>query len=206
MTKYLLCSWLLRLKQSCVMVQVLDHLPDAMRIAVLGFAAAVACYDLARPGFPAALALPGESGFTNALVRLIRQRAHRHLASLGVCRQAAISAVQSMRLVFPFPTETSAPGGMLCRPLHHNQVGNIFISNTDAYGVVIVLILLQQERQDHCADCLCQCALGGALDPACGVCPAKAQATSLRTSPGAPALHRRSAGSRPAPGVGRQRS
>lgn len=77
----------------------LERLPDATRVAVLGFAAAVACYDLARTGCPASLALPGEGVLTEALVRIIRQRAPCHLASLSACRQAAISAVQSMRLV-----------------------------------------------------------------------------------------------------------
>ena len=81
----------------CACKQVLQRLPERTRVALLTFAAAVACFDLARPGCPAALALPGEGGFGAALLQLLQAGLNRHLVPLAACRERAVAAVQSLR-------------------------------------------------------------------------------------------------------------
>ena len=77
--------------------QVISSLPDATRIALIAFSAAIAVFDLSRSNAVAAHVLPGDGHMDEAVLRSVRSSLSECLAPLGQCRPAALAAIKSLR-------------------------------------------------------------------------------------------------------------
>ncbi|EIE27195.1 hypothetical protein COCSUDRAFT_55218 [Coccomyxa subellipsoidea C-169] len=77
--------------------QVITSLPDATRVSLLAFSAAVAVFDLSRSNAVAAHVLPGDGDMDEAVLRAVKGSLSACLAPLGECRPAALAAIKSLR-------------------------------------------------------------------------------------------------------------
>ena len=83
--------------------QVITSLPDATRVSLLAFSAAVAVFDLSRSNAVAAHVLPGDGDMDEAVLRAVKGSLSACLAPLGECRPAALAAIKSLRSVVLLP-------------------------------------------------------------------------------------------------------
>lgn len=76
----------------------IKSLPNATRISLLTYSAAVAVFDLARSnGTVAAHVLPGDGFLEEAMLADLRSSLPARLVPLGQCRPAALAALKSLR-------------------------------------------------------------------------------------------------------------
>lgn len=72
-------------------------LPPRTRLGLLAFGAAVAAFDLTRPGVVAADMHPGHCAASEATAAGLRARRAAHVVPLGACLGNAQAAIRSLR-------------------------------------------------------------------------------------------------------------